>query len=95
MLEARRFALKNNPLNRQYIFGAEDGRRQQGFRRMWRELFTLAGLEWGRANGLVWYTTRHEYISRLAEQTKDPVLTQELVRHRGAGDDAGLLPHPA
>lgn len=82
VLEARRFALKNNPAARQYIFGREDGAFQQGFTRMWHELFTLAELDYGRAKGLVWHTIRHEFISRLAELTKDPVLTQELARHR-------------
>ena len=82
VLEARRFALKSNKPSEQFIFGTEDGREQKGFKRMWHELFTLAGLDYGRAKGLVWHTIRHEYISRLAELTKDPVLTQELARHR-------------
>lgn len=82
MLERRRFQLKGNPEARTYIWGREDGRRQKGFRRMWRALFTEAGLSWGRGVGLVWHTTRHEYISRIAEQTQDPILTQELSRHK-------------
>jgi len=82
MLEVRRFALKNNVPSRTFVFGTEDGRERKGFRRMWRELFKLAGLDYGRDKGLVWHTTRHEFISRLAENTKDPVLTQEIARHR-------------
>jgi integrase len=82
VLEQRRFALKNNPPSRTFIFGTEDGREQKGFRKMWRQLFALAGLDYGRDKGLVWHTMRHEFISRLAEQTKDPVLTQELARHK-------------
>lgn len=82
VLEARRFALKTNPPARQYIFGREDGAFQEAFQKTWRELFTLAELDYGRAKGLVWHTIRHEFISRLAELTKDPVLTQELARHR-------------
>jgi integrase len=72
MLEARRFALRNNPPSRTFVFGTEAGHEEKGFRRMWRELFKLAGLDYGRDNGLVWHTTRHEFVSRLAESTKDP-----------------------
>lgn len=82
LLEARRFQLQGNPPSRQFIFGTEDGRYQKGFRSRWRDLFTLAGLRWGRDHGLTWHTTRHEYISRLAEKTGDPVLTQSLARHQ-------------
>jgi hypothetical protein len=53
LLEVRRFQLKNNPEHKTFVFGTEDGRRVKGFRRMWRELFTLAGLDWGRDKGLV------------------------------------------
>jgi len=82
MLERRRFQLKGHPEGRSFIWGAEDGRPQKGFRRMWRALFAAAGLTYGRAVGLVWHTARHEYISRVAEQTGDPVLAQELARHK-------------
>lgn len=81
MLERRRFQLNGKPAARTYIFGTEDGRRQQGFRRMWRALFDAAGLTWGRAIGVVWHTTRHEFISRIAEQTGDPVLAKDMARH--------------
>ena len=53
-LQKRRFALKHDP--DAYMFGTEDGRHQKDFRRMWRELFRLAGLKWGRDKGLVWHT---------------------------------------
>jgi integrase len=79
-LRARRFALKQNP--EAYVFGTQDGRPVKGFRRMWRELFKLAGLDFGRQKGLVWHTTRHEFVSRHAENTGDPVLTQHLARHK-------------
>ena len=82
VLEARRFQLKNNRPTRQFIFGAEDGREQKSFDKLWHELFTLAGLVWGRKVGVTWHTIRHEFISRLAELTKDPVLTQQLARHK-------------
>jgi integrase len=49
---------------------------------MWRELFKLAKLNFGRKKGLVWHTTRHEFVSRHAENTGDPVLTQQLARHK-------------
>lgn len=76
---ARRFALKKNPEG--FVFGTQDGKPLKGFR-MWRELFRLAELDFGRAKGLVWHTTRHEFVSRHAENTKDPVLTQHLARHK-------------
>lgn len=80
MLEARRFQLKDKP--EAYIFGTEEGYRQRGFDRMWEELFALAGLTWGREHGVVWHSIRHEFISRIAELTKDPMLTMELARHQ-------------
>jgi len=79
-LTARRFALKKNP--EAFVFGTQEGGPVKGFRRMWRELFRLAGLDFGRAKGLVWHTTRHEFVSRHAENTGDPVLTQHLARHK-------------
>lgn len=39
---------------------------------MWRELFKLAGLKWGRDKGLVWHTLRHEFCSRTAETPAIP-----------------------
>ena len=45
----RRFQLKHDP--DAYVFGTEDGRRVRGFRRMWRELYRLAGLDFGRQKG--------------------------------------------
>ena len=79
-LTARRFSLKKNP--EAFVFGTQDGGPVKGFRRLWRELFRLAGLDFGRAKGLVWHTTRHEFVSRHAENTGDPVLTQHLARHK-------------
>jgi integrase len=75
-LEKRRLALRNDP--DAYVFGTDDGRRQKGFRRMWRALFKLAELDWGRDKGMVWHTLRHEFCSRTAENTGDPVVAQEL-----------------
>jgi len=88
-LQKRRFALRNDPDC--YVFGTEDGRRQKSFRRMWRELFKLAGLKWGRHKGLVWHTLRHEFCSRTAENTGDPVVTQELARHKDLRTTQGYL----
>jgi len=79
-LQKRRFALKHDP--DAYVFGTEDGRHQKDFRRMWRELFKLAGLKWGRDKGLVWHAPRHEFCSRTAENTGDPVVAQELARNK-------------
>ena len=45
-------------------------------------LYTLAGLDWGRVKGLTWHTTRHEFISRVAETTKNPRDAQEAARHK-------------
>ena len=90
-LQKRRFALGRDP--EAYVFGTDDGRRQKDFRRMWRELFALAGLKWGRDNGLVWHTLRHEFCSRTAENTGDPVVAQELARHKDLRTTQGYL-HP-
>ena len=90
-LEKRRLALRNDP--DAYVFGTDDGRRQKGFRRMWRELFKLAGLDWGRDKGMVWHTLRHEFCSRTAENTGDPVVAQELARHKDLRTTQGYL-HP-
>jgi integrase len=88
-LEKRRFALRKDP--EAYVFGTELGRRQKGFRRMWRELFERAGLNWGRDQGLVWHTLRHEFCSRTAENTGDPVVAQELARHKDLKTTQGYL----
>ena len=90
-LKTRRFALRNDP--EAYVFGTEAGKRQKDFRRMWRELFTLAGLKYGRHKGLVWHTLRHEFCSRTAENTGDPVVAQELARHKDLRTTQGYL-HP-
>lgn len=78
MLDQRRMQLKNDP--EAYVFGTEAGAYQQSFRKQWRKLFKAAGLDFGRDKGLVWHTARHEFISRTAENTGDPVLTQEIAR---------------
>ena len=90
-LEARRFALHDD--REAYAFGTEAGRHQKDFRRMWRELFQLAGLDWGRDKGVVWHTLRHEFCSRTAENTGDPVVAQELARHKDLRTTQGYL-HP-
>lgn len=88
-LQKRRFALRNDP--DAYVFGTEDGRRQKDFRRMWRELFKLAGLDYGRAKGLTWHTIRHEFVSRNIENTGDPVVTQRLARHKDGRTTQGYM----
>ena len=90
-LKKRRFLLGNNP--EAYVFGTETGEPQRDFRRMWRELFTLAGLKYGRQRGIVWHTLRHEFCSRTAENTGDPVVAQELARHKDLRTTQGYL-HP-
>jgi site-specific recombinase XerD len=90
-LETRRLALHDD--REAYVFGRADGRRQKDFRRMWRELFGLAGLDWGRDKGMIWHTLRHEFCSRTAENTGDPVVAQELARHKDLRTTQGYL-HP-
>jgi integrase len=90
-LKKRRDALRNDP--DAFVFGREDGRYQRDFKKMWRKLFTLAGLDWGRDKGIVWHTLRHEFCSRTAEITGDPVVTQELARHKDLRTTQGYL-HP-
>jgi len=89
-LTARRFELSSNP--DAYVFGTKAGKKVNGFRRMWHELFTLAGLEFGRANGIVWHTIRHEFVSRALEQADgDPVVAQEMARHKDLRTTTGYL----
>ena len=83
MLTARRFQLKDNEPGFRHIWGNEDGSRPVSFKRQWRDLFTLAGLDWGRGKGLTWHTGRHEFISRLAEKNGENLkVVQEGARHR-------------
>jgi integrase len=81
MLEARRFQLKDNPdafsLRHRGV-----GPLVASFKKSWQALYALAGLDWGRAKGLTWHTTRHEFISRVAETTKNPKDAQEAARHK-------------
>src|SRR5258705_10247358 len=76
-----------------YVFGTDDGRREKGVRRMWRELLKLAELDWGGDKAMVWLTLRHEFCSRTAENTGDPVVAQELARHKDLRTTQGYL-HP-
>jgi integrase len=88
-LEKRRFALKRNP--EAYVFGTEAGKPMKNFKRMWRELFELAGLTFGRDIGLTWHTIRHEFVSRHIENTGDPVVTQHLARHKDNRTTQGYM----
>lgn len=88
-LTKRRFALKRNA--DAYVFGTEAGGAVKNFKRMWRELFKLAGLDYGRAKGLTWHTIRHEFISRNIENTGDPVVTQRLARHKDGRTTQGYM----
>ncbi len=85
----RRFSLQRKP--DAYVFGTEDGRRIKSFKKMWRELFKLAGLDYGRSKGLTWHTIRHEFVSRTLENTGDPVVAQELARHKDLRTTQGYL----
>lgn len=77
--ERRRLQFKSDKVNvgDAYIFGAADGRPQKSFRRQYRKLYDAAGLvhgvDYGRDLGLVWHTTRHEYCSRIGEQSNGDV----------------------
>jgi integrase len=72
------------------VFGTASGFKQQDFWTVWHRLFKLAGLEYGRDKGLVWHTLRHEFCSRTAENTGDPVVAQELARHKDLRTTQGL-----
>lgn len=99
ILEARRFQLRANPAGttpttgRQFIFGTEDGRYQKGYRRLVKELFQLAGLDYGRNKGRVWHGIRHEFISRMVDDKVEETLRVQLARHRDAKTTA-LYSHP-
>jgi integrase len=86
-LRARRDALQNNP--DAYVFGTASGFRQELFE--WHRLFKLAGISLGRDKGVVWHTLRHEFCSRTAENTGDPVVAQELARHKDLRTTQGYL----
>jgi integrase len=86
-LRARRAELQEDP--DKYVFGSSSGFRQQHFQ--WHRLFALAGLDFGRHRGLVWHTLRHEFCSRTAENTGDPVVAQELARHKDLRTTQGYL----
>jgi integrase len=89
-LTKRRFELGNDP--DAYVFGTKSGKKIKDFRRLWRELFNLAGLDWGRAKGLVWHTIRHEFVSRALEKADgDPVVAQEMARHKDLRTTTGYL----
>jgi site-specific recombinase XerD len=47
----------------------------------------------GAAEGVVWHTLRHEFCSRTVENTGDPVVAQELARHKDLRTTQGYL-HP-
>jgi integrase len=85
----RRFTLQHKP--DAYVFGTEDGGRIKSFKKKWRELFELAGLDYGRSKGLTWHTIRHEFVSRTLENTGDPVIAQELARHKDLRTTQGYL----
>ena len=86
-LRARRDALQNHP--DAYVFGTASGFRQQHFQ--WHRLFKLAGINLGRDKGVVWHSLRHEFCSRTAENTGDPVVAQELARHKDLRTTQGYL----
>jgi integrase len=86
-LRARRDVLQNNP--EAYVFGTASGFRQQHFQ--WHRLFKLAGISLGRDKGVVWHSLRHEFCSRTAENTGDPVVAQELARHKDLRTTQGYL----
>ena len=86
-LRTRRDDLQNDP--NAYVFGTASGFRQDDFE--WHRLFKLAGLDFGRDKGLVWHSLRHEFCSRTAENTGDPVIAQELARHKDLRTTQGYL----
>ena len=88
-IRQRRDELQNNP--DAYVFGTASGFRQQDFHNARHHLFKIAGLDFGRDKGLVWHTPRHEFCSRTAENTGDPVVAQELARHKDLRTTQGYL----
>jgi integrase len=88
-LRKRREELNGDP--NAYVFGTFEGWRQQHFDGSWHRLLKLANLEFGRDNGLVWHTLHHEFCSRTAENTGDPVIAQELARHKDLRTTQGYL----
>ena len=80
MLDARRFQIKNQPSA--FIFGTEAGHYVASFKKSWQALYKLSGLDWGRAKGLTWHTTRHEYSSRVVENTGNPAVAKDMLRPR-------------
>jgi hypothetical protein len=79
--ERQRLRFKDKKLNvgDAYLFGDDDGRKLKGFKRQYRNLYDAAGLvygvDYGRDLGLVWHTTRHEYVSRIAERSNGNATT--------------------
>jgi hypothetical protein len=71
------------------VFGTASGFRQEVFK--WHRLFKLAGLNLGRDKGVLWHSLRHEFCSRTAENTGDPVVAQELARHNDLRTTQGYL----
>jgi len=86
--ERRRLATKEKlNVGDAYLFGTEDGSPLKGFAKQYRKLYDAAGLvhgvDYGRDLGLVWHTTRHEYCSRIAEQSNGNAITiQEAGRFK-------------
>ena len=91
MVQARMFQLRGHKPERTYLFGTEEGKQLAGFKRVWRDLFTLAGLDYGRDKGLVWHTTRHEFISRLVESGQDVLTVKEAARHKQLETTEGYM----
>ena len=91
VLEERRAALKDNPPHRQYLFGRDDGSHEASFDRSAKRLFGLAGVKWGRYEGRVWHTVRHEFVSRTLENSGSPRVAQAMARHKDGRTTQGYL----
>ena len=91
MVQARMFQLRGHAPERTFLFGTEEGKPLAGFKQVWRDLFTLAGLDYGRDKGLVWHTTRHEFISRLVESGQDVLTVKEAARHKQLETTEGYM----
>ena len=89
MLDERRLQLRRKnkktekwePNPDGFIFGTESGASQLSMDKTMPRLFRLAGLEWGRYKAR-WHGIRGEFVSRVGEDTKNPMLTKEMARHQ-------------
>jgi integrase len=82
ILESRRFLG-----DEAFVFGTEGGEFQNGWRKGWKSVFKAAGLP----SSFKWHSTRHEFISVIAEMTDNVQEVKELARHRSITTTEGYM----